>query len=141
MSLRSEELIQTNVPLGRYSTFQIGGPAHFFSQPTDREQLMTLLDFQKQSGVPLVVVGRGSNVLFPDEGYTGLVVSLQKFETSRVFFHDDGTVKASSGVSLFRLSALCQEKGVSGLEFTCHIPGSVGGAVWMNAGFGRLGHA
>ena len=84
-----------------------------------------------------MVVGRGSNVLFPDNGFPGLVISLQKFETDKVYFGHDGKVKASAGVSLFRLSALCQERGVSGLEFVCHIPGTVGGAVWMNAGFGR----
>ena len=139
MNLREDLPIQSNVPLCRYSTFQIGGPARYFIQPTDREQLLAALDFQKLEGIPYVVVGRGSNVLFPDEGYPGLVISLQKFESSHVYCDSDGIMKASAGVSLFRLSALCQEKGASGLEFTCHIPGSVGGAVQMNAGFGRPG--
>ena len=137
MSLQNESLIQTNIPLCRYSTFQIGGPAEFFSQPSEREHLIDIFEFQKRSGLPYVVIGRGSNVLFPDHGFPGLVISLQEFETDRVDFSKEGIVKASAGVSLFRLSALCQEQGVSGLEFTCHIPGTVGGAVWMNAGFGR----
>ena len=141
MSLQNESLIQTNIPLCRYSTFQIGGPAEFFSQPSEREYLIDIFEFQKRSGLPYVVIGRGSNVLFPDQGFPGLVISLQKFETDRVDFSKEGIVKASAGVSLFRLSALCQEQGVSGLEFTCHIPGTVGGAVWCwgdNRG-GQLG--
>ncbi|MBI4388216.1 MAG: UDP-N-acetylmuramate dehydrogenase [Candidatus Omnitrophica bacterium] len=139
MNLPEDLLIQNNVPLCRYSTFQIGGPARYFVQPTNREQLLAILEFQKLEGIPSVIIGRGSNVLFPDEGYPGLVISLQKFESDHVYFDSDGTLKASAGVSLFRLSAICQEKGASGLEFTCHIPGTVGGAVRMNAGFGRPG--
>ncbi len=139
MSFQNECSIQNNIPLCRYSTFQIGGPARYFAQPTHRDQLLPLLEFQKMHDVPAVVVGRGSNVLFSDEGFPGLVISLQKFETDRVFFISDELVKVSAGTSLFRLSAICQEKGISGLEFTCHIPGTVGGSVRMNAGFGRPG--
>ncbi len=133
--------IQNNVPLCRYSTFQVGGIAQHFSTPANREQLIALFEFRKRAGIPYVVVGRGSNILFPDEGFAGLVISLQKYEVDRVFFNANQTVKASAGVSLFRLSALCQERAASGLEFVCHIPGTVGGAVWMNAGFGRPGRA
>lgn len=135
----SISLIQNNVPLCRYSTFQIGGVARYFALPANREQLASVLNFQRNSGLPHILIGRGSNILFPDDGYPGLVTSLQKFETDHVYFNSNGTVKASAGVSLFKLSALCQEHGASGLEFTCHIPGTVGGAVWMNAGFGRPG--
>lgn len=138
MNLPPDSIIQTNIPLCRYSTFQIGGPAQYFAQPATREQLMQLLEYQRQNQLQFTLIGRGSNVLFSDEGFPGLVICLQRFENDRVFFNPaQGTVKASAGVSLFRLSALCQEKGASGLEFTCHIPGTVGGAVWMNAGFGR----
>ncbi len=137
MNLPNESLIQGNVPLCRYSTFQIGGLAQFFSQPTQREQLVDLFEFQKKSGVPYVVMGRGSNVLFSDDGFPGLVISLQKFEADKINFSPEGLVKVSAGFNLYRLSRLCQLQGVSGLEFVCHIPGTVGGAVWMNAGFGR----
>ncbi len=131
--------IQNNVPLCRFSTLQIGGPAAYFAEPDTREALLPLLEFQKQENLPLLVIGRGSNILFSDEGFPGLVISLRKFELERIQFNPKGLVKVSAGMSLFRLSALCQEQGVSGLEFICHIPGTVGGACAMNAGFGRAG--
>lgn len=131
--------IQNNVPLCRFSTLQIGGPAAYFAEPNHRDVLVPLLEFQKQENLPLLIIGRGSNILFSDDGFPGLVVSLRKFELERIQFSPDGLVKASAGMSLFRISALCQEQGMSGLEFVCHIPGTVGGACAMNAGFGRAG--
>lgn len=131
--------IQHSVPLCRFSTLQIGGPAAYFAEPDTRDTLLPLIEFQKQENLPLLVIGRGSNILFSDEGFPGLVISLRKFELERIQLHPDGLVKVSAGMSLFRLSALCQEQGMSGLEFICHIPGTVGGACAMNAGFGRAG--
>jgi len=129
--------IQNNVPLCRFSTLQIGGPAAYFAEPGTREAFLPLMAFQKHDNLPVLIIGRGSNILFSDEGFSGLVISLRKFELDRIQFSPDGSVKVSAGMSLFRLSALCQEQGMSGLEFVCHIPGTVGGACAMNAGFGR----
>lgn len=139
MSSQSDLLIQHDVPLCRSSNFQIGGPAKFFSQPKNREELTEVLDFQASKQLPYMIIGRGSNILFPDEGYEGLIVSLQKFEWDHLYLLTPETIKISSGVSMFRLSSFCQQKGLGGLEFSCHIPGTLGGAIWMNAGFGRPG--
>lgn len=139
MSLSSTPLIEHSVPLCRYSSFQIGGPARYFVQPQDREELVAVLEFQETHQIPFVVIGRGSNMLFADEGFDGMVICLEKFEKERFALTPGEHIKVSAGVGLFRLSAYCQKEGVGGLEFLCHIPGTVGGAIWMNAGFGRPG--
>ena len=99
--------IQNNIPLCRFSTLQIGGPARYFSEPVDRQELISLIKFHTEEEVPMLVIGRGSNILFSDDGFPGLVISLRKFEPERVHFDKRGFVRASAGTSLFRLSALC----------------------------------
>ncbi|PIQ86286.1 MAG: UDP-N-acetylenolpyruvoylglucosamine reductase [Candidatus Omnitrophica bacterium CG11_big_fil_rev_8_21_14_0_20_45_26] len=141
LPIELQTLIQSNVPLCRFSNFQIGGQAELFAQPQTREELKYLLQFRQDFRLPLIVIGRASNLLFSDEGFEGLVISLMKFEKDRVSFRETDSVKASAGTGLFKLSQLCQEKGLGGLEFLCHIPGTVGGAVRMNAGFNRPGKA
>ena len=132
--------IRTDVSLKSYSTFKIGGPAHFFAEPATREELFRALEFRKAEGLPLLVIGRGSNLLISDDGFSGLVISLRKLEADSFSVEDDGLLRVSSGMSLFRLSIVSQEHSLGGAEFVCHIPGTVGGAVIMNAGFGRRGH-
>ncbi|MBI4367767.1 MAG: UDP-N-acetylmuramate dehydrogenase [Candidatus Omnitrophica bacterium] len=133
--------IRTNVSLKSYSTFKIGGPARFFSEPETREGLLQALEFRRMEGLPLLVIGRGSNLLISDAGFSGLVLSLRQFEPYRYQADSDGLFHVSGGMSLFRLAALTQVHSLGGAEFVCHIPGTVGGAVIMNAGFGRRGHA
>lgn len=132
--------IRTEVPLKSYSTFKIGGPARFFAEPLSREELFRVLEFRKAEGLPLLVIGRGSNLLISDAGFPGLALSLRKFEPDWFSVEADGLLRASSGMSLFRLSSISEEHSLGGAEFVCHIPGTVGGAVTMNAGFGRRGH-
>lgn len=131
--------IYPDVALASYSTFKIGGPARFFSEPHTREELALALEFQKNEGLPLLVIGRGSNLLFSDFGYNGLVLSLRKLEPEQVVFQGPAQIRVPSGMGLFRLALLCQQNSLGGTEFLCHIPGTVGGAVVMNAGFGRPG--
>ncbi|MBI4358683.1 MAG: UDP-N-acetylmuramate dehydrogenase [Candidatus Omnitrophica bacterium] len=142
MSLRidSKTSIRTEVPLTSYSTFKIGGPARFFAEPRTREELFQVLEFQKAEGVSLLILGRGSNVLISDDGFSGLAVSLRQFEPDQFSVDPDGLLHVSGGMSLFRLAMISQEEGLRGVEFVCHIPGTVGGAIVMNAGFGRRGH-
>lgn len=131
--------LRSDVSLSRYSTFQIGGPARFFSEPNTIDELQSLLDFARAEELPLLVIGKGSNILFPDEGFPGLVVTLIHFEPHRIVF-DEGRecVTASSGVNLYRLALAARDAGMGGVEFLSHVPGTLGGALVMNAGFSRF---
>ena len=121
-----------NEPLAAHCTFKIGGPARLFVQPTDRAQLCRAVALCKVQGVRYYLLGNGSNILFADEGYNGAVLDVSSMQDA-VEVH--GTqLTAGAGV---RLSALCKtalEHGLTGLEFAYGIPGTVGGAVYMNAG-------
>ena len=121
-----------NEPLAAHCTFKIGGPARLFVQPTDRAQLCRAVALCKAQGVRYYLLGNGSNILFADEGYDGAVLAISSMQDT-VEVH--GTqLTAGAGV---RLSALCKtalEHGLTGLEFAYGIPGTVGGAVYMNAG-------
>ena len=121
-----------NEPLAAHCTFKIGGPARLFVQPTDRAQLCRAVALCKAQGGRYYLLGNGSNILFADEGYNGAVLDVSSMQDA-VEVH--GTqLTAGAGV---RLSALCKtalEHGLTGLEFAYGIPGTVGGAVYMNAG-------
>lgn len=141
MSLQvdSKTFIRTDVALKSFSTFKIGGNARFFAEPHTQEELIHLLEFRRTEGLSVLMIGRGSNLLISDAGIDGLVISLRQFESDRYFIDDGVFLRVSAGMSLFRVAALSQEHSLSGSEFVCHIPGTVGGAVIMNAGFGRRG--
>ncbi len=131
--------LRSDVPLSRYSTFQIGGPARFFSEPATIHELQSLLDFARAEELPLLVIGKGSNILFPDEGFPGLVVTLIHFEPHRIVFdQEQECLTASGGVNLYRLALAARDGGLGGVEFLSHIPGTLGGALTMNAGFSRF---
>ena len=121
-----------NEPLRHHCTFQIGGEAEILCVPKTEGALRALLGFGPPE-MRRTVLGCGSNVLFPDEGLPGLVIKLAGGLTD-VTFTGDGTVAAGAGVQLSRLCLFALEQGLSGLEFAYGIPGSVGGAVYMNAG-------
>ena len=121
-----------NEPLAAHCTFKIGGPARLFVQPVDHAQLCRTVALCKAQGVRYYLLGNGSNILFADEGYDGAVLDISSMQDA-VEVH--GTqLTAGAGV---RLSALCKtalEHSLTGLEFAYGIPGTVGGAVYMNAG-------
>ena len=121
-----------NEPLAAHCTFKIGGPARLFVQPVDHVQLCRAVALCKAQSVRYYLLGNGSNILFADEGYDGAVLDISSMQDA-VEVH--GTqLTAGAGV---RLSALCKtalEHGLTGLEFAYGIPGTVGGAVYMNAG-------
>lgn len=139
---RTSELkvpLRFDVPLSRYSTFKIGGPARFFSEPTSLDEIQLLLDFARAEGLPLLTLGKGSNVLFPDEGFPGLVMTFIHFDSAKIMVdRERETVTASSGANLYRLALVCRDGGLGGTEFLSHIPGTLGGALVMNAGFSRF---
>lgn len=133
-----QQLQQAGIPcreaesLAAHCTFKIGGPAKLFVQPRTEEELCSAIGICKGCGVRYYLLGNGSNSLFADEGYDGAVIDITALETG---IGITGTeLSAGAGV---RLSALCKaalEQGLTGLEFAYGIPGTVGGAVYMNAG-------
>ena len=117
-------------PLCSHCTFKIGGPAAVFVRPQNEMQLTEALAACRQTGTAYYLLGNGSNILFSDAGYPGAVVDLTALQPE--IRRDGNTLTATAGV---RLSAVCNaalEAGLSGLEFAYGIPGTVGGAVYMN---------
>ena len=120
-------------PLARHTTFQIGGPAAILAAPQDEGQLLTVLDLCRRAGVRRMLLGRGSNLLFSDNGFDGVVICLAPIEGGITV--KGNSITAWSGTNLGRLCCtVAAGAGLSGLEFAIGIPGSVGGAVYMNAG-------
>jgi len=131
--------LRRNARLSQYCTMQVGGEARLFAEPTCEEELLDALEVARQENLPFVILGKGSNVIFPDDGFHGLVISFLHFQESRVEIDSDTfRVTASSGVHLYRLATVCRDAGLGGAEFLASIPGTVGGAVVMNAGFSRF---
>lgn len=118
-------------PLSRHTTFQIGGPARWLALPETEAQLCALLELAAEQGLRFAVIGRGSDLLAPDEGFDGLVIRTPEGEP---VWLDETTVQVPAGYSLSRLSALAAERGLAGLTFAQGIPGTVGGGILMNAG-------
>lgn len=123
--------LEQDCPLSAYSTFRIGGPARLALFPETREQMLLSLALIERAGVPLWVIGNGSNVLFPDEGLDGAVLFTGRWHEITV---EGDTLCASAGVSLAALAKRAQEESLGALAFAHGIPGTLGGAVLMNAG-------
>jgi len=122
---------QEGVLLKNYSNFKVGGSADYFFYARTEKELVSLVKFVKTSSFPYYIIGGGSNILFSDEGFRGLIIrnsikALKKVEKK--------AVKVKSGTPLKELVDFCLHKGVGGLEFLAGIPGTVGGAVCGNAG-------
>lgn len=130
--------IEWNSPLARWCTLQVGGPARAIATPASREELQSLLAVLARLGVCWRVIGRGSNLLVSDAGYEGVIVMLgRKFAAIAQRTGGkagEARVQVEAGCSLMKLVRWCAAQGLQGLEFAAGIPGSVGGAVVMNAG-------
>ena len=120
-------------PLSRHCTFRIGGPGEVVYTPKDEAALKAALLFARKNGVPLHVLGNGSNVLIADEGLKGVTLLLINGLTDLLYL-GDGMIACGAGVPLKRLCVFALEHSLTGLEFAYGIPGSVGGALYMNAG-------
>lgn len=121
---------ETGKKLSAVSTFGIGGPARFFAEASTKEEVQTMLAYCYQAGLPFFVLGKGSNCLFDDRGYAGLVISnkIDYLEQTEHLF------TVGSGYSFARLGGVTSRNGWTGLEFASGIPATVGGAIFMNAG-------
>lgn len=127
-----EGKILCNEILSSHTTFRIGGPADYFVMPASVVELRDVINICKKENVKYFILGNGSNVLFSDDGYRGVIIEIGKaFETITI---KDTIVTAGAGVMLSKLANIVAEQSFSGLEFASGIPGTLGGAVVMNAG-------
>ena len=130
--LLGEEQFYVNEPMSRHTTFNIGGPADYLLFPSDMEQVAKIFVLLRDFDIPHTVLGNGSNVLVLDKGIRGAVI---KFHAPMSYKQCDGNkIVAGAGAYLKHVSQFAAENGLAGLEFACGIPGSLGGAVFMNAG-------
>jgi UDP-N-acetylmuramate dehydrogenase len=132
--------IKRHEPLSRHTSFGIGGPADILAYPSDRDDLIALLSGIKKQGESHVVIGSGTNLLVRDGGFRGVVICLQRLSTIRIereYRSVGGTfsvVFVEAGALLPKLLSFTIDLGLTGLEFAMGIPGTVGGAICMNAG-------
>ncbi len=120
-------------PLSKHTTFKIGGVADTYVKVTSLSKLSTILKECRESDIDYMIIGNGSNILASDDGYRGVVIRLDG-DFRKIAFVDDDTVYCGAGATLAALCKFALNNGLSGLEFAWGIPGSVGGAVFMNAG-------
>ncbi|MDB5034358.1 MAG: UDP-N-acetylenolpyruvoylglucosamine reductase [Chlorobi bacterium] len=120
-------------PLARYTTFRIGGPADIYLEPLDKADALSLIRYLRHEKIPFFLMGNGSNLLISDEGITGAVVNLETgFNYLKI--DGDGVITAGAGVKLAKFVDFCISNGKGGAETLAGIPGTLGGAVIMNAG-------
>ena len=130
-----EDRVLRDEPMSRHTSFRIGGPAAAFVIVNDEEELASVLSAVTETGAPHMIIGNGSNLLVSDEGYPGIMIKLGgEFESIVRDAEDPCRVKVGAAMLMSRTSAFLTENGLSGFEFASGIPGSIGGAVFMNAG-------
>jgi UDP-N-acetylmuramate dehydrogenase len=131
-ALAAERGIELDIdaPLGPLTTLRLGGPADRLATPRSRDELLAALTLARDAGAPLFVLGNGSDVVVADAGIRGLVVR----NRARGLSIDRQTLTADSGAPMAMLVKRCTAEGLAGFEFGISIPGSLGGAVWANAG-------
>ena len=120
-----------NVSLSSNTTYKVGGIAKVFVYPKNADKLILLLKKLKDDNIKYKVIGYGSNLIFSDDVYDGVIIKLDNFDDVKI---KDTIITAGAGVSLVKLSYKAMKEGLSGLEFASGIPGSIGGACFMNAG-------
>lgn len=122
-----------NEPMSKHTTFKIGGNAKLVAYPENERQISQIVKLTREKGIRLITVGNGSNLLVADEGIDACVMILGD-NFSKICLVDEETVYASAGTMLIKLCRFALDNGLSGLEFAYGIPGSCGGAAFMNAG-------
>ncbi|QGU96212.1 UDP-N-acetylmuramate dehydrogenase [Clostridium bovifaecis] len=130
-SILDEEEVRLNVKMKDCTSFKVGGPADIFVMPNTYEKVREVINVCKVNKVPYFILGKGSNLLVKDGGIRGVVINLSKLDEIKV---EEDKVIAQSGAVLSKVTEAALETSLTGLEFANGIPGSVGGAVTMNAG-------
>lgn len=129
--LISIDKIKQHEPLNKYTYTKLGGNADFFVLPSNYEEVQKIREFAELHHIPLTIIGHGANLIIKDGGIRGIVMNLNHMDC---ITYEDNKITAQSGAKLIDVSKFATEKSLSGLEFACGIPGSVGGALFMNAG-------
>lgn len=119
-------------PMWRHTSFKVGGPAKFLVTPKTVEELVSIVELCVESEWPYLILGNGSNLIFDDEGYSGIVIKISTFLSKIQVIGDQ--IKAQSGALMAAVSSKAMEHSLTGFEFASGIPGTLGGAVFMNAG-------
>ncbi len=124
--------VEENVSLKKYTTYRAGGTARCIVYPKNVDKLIDLLTILKSNNIKHKILGNGSNLLFSDKPYEGILIKLSEF--NEIKFLAKNKIRVGAGYPLVKLSLMAAKKGLTGLEFASGIPGTVGGAVFMNAG-------
>ena len=132
INITGKDNVRINEPMKNHTTFKIGGPAQYYVTPESVNQIQEVVSLCRNMNIPLHVIGNGSNILVGDDGVDGVVLAL--FNTFSDYEIKDNVITAQAGMSLIKLAVIALREGLTGLEFASGIPGSVGGAVYMNAG-------
>ena len=131
-NILGDEGVKLEEAMSRHTSFKVGGNAQIFVEPGDEEALQRLLKFINAEKINYYIIGNGSNMLVSDKGYKGIIISMLKFTSPSLIENESITI--SAGKTLKELTEFARDNSLSGLEFAYGIPGSVGGAVFMNAG-------
>lgn len=134
-----KEDIKIDEPMKEHTSFKVGGPVDILVTPKQFQEVVDIIKLCKEHGIPYYVMGNGSNLLVKDGGIRGIMIKLIKLNEVKV---EENKIITGSGISLKDISTIALNNGLSGFEFACGIPGSVGGAVTMNAGAynGEISH-
>ena len=123
--------VYTNESMKKHTTFRIGGNADYFLIPENTSELQSAIKICRANNIPYFILGNGSNILVSDKGIEGAVISTEKLNTIEVY---EDTIYAQAGAKLSKTASIAAENSLSGFETLSGIPGTVGGAVFMNAG-------
>lgn len=127
-----KENIVTDEPMSRHTTFRCGGPATLFLRPENEDELVRVVSLLKEKNEPYMILGNGSNLLVSDKGYAGTIISLEKLTEIRL--EGDTSVYAQAGALNSGIASFARNNSLTGFEFAAGIPGTIGGAMIMNAG-------
>ena len=130
--LLGEEKVRISEPMNRHTTFRIGGPADYFLLPSTAEEVKKILEICKEKELPYFILGNGSNLLVSDEGYCGVIIQLYRNYGGITVEGTD--IRAGAGALLSQIASAAKNASLTGFEFAGGIPGTLGGAVVMNAG-------
>ena len=121
-----------DVLMKNYTTYRVGGKAKYIAYPKNVDSLVSLIEYLKNNNIKYKIIGNGSNLLFSDRDYDGVLIKLSEFDEIKFIGKDK--VRVGAGYNLIKLSLVTAKKSLTGLEFASGIPGTVGGSVFMNAG-------
>lgn len=132
IKITGKDGIKTNELLSEYTTFKIGGAADYIVEPENAEQIADIIRLCKEYDIPYFILGNGSNILASDEGFHGMIIHILS-AMSKITVEGNNII-AQAGASLIKTARTARDNGLKGMEFASGIPGTVGGAVYMNAG-------